>query len=379
VPTTDDHDPFENLTLDEDFVNSAEHKEGSARARLLASRWKQQPPQDTAWRAPVVPLRRSRSRWQLPLGIAVAAGLVLVSMNAGRIHSALYGADRAATATPLAPETARPSSAAPTPDDPDTPTLAHPFAGSPAAQWASGSAGIYVPPAHGVGVYSSSDVASYLRKARQFLVLTNLDPAVLRGGNPQAALDLIDPLQKQLLAEVKRNLAHPSAKGSATDLVTRFNPDQAQLIGTTVKVRGELAFKGDGDGGLDITADVTFVYPLRPGPHPVPSAAPSTPVRQASDSTDVTRSIVRRIYTLNVPNPHKWQHTPGTFFIQAWNPDIGNTACGVDNGFVNPEFPEEAPLDPRTGESPTGPAVDPYDRSKVPDPKRAGCGTLSRT
>ncbi|WP_037602230.1 SCO2583/SCO2584 N-terminal domain-containing protein [Streptacidiphilus rugosus] len=416
MPTTDDQlndqpeDPFEKLVLDEEFVRAAEHKEHSARSRMLAARWKHTPPKDTAFRAPVTPTRRRRlrrlvaGRWQAPLFVLLAAGLVAVAMNPKAVHdwalskapgtgsvsgNPFAGAGDTPTPSTAPNETTTPTAAPPTEFDPQTPTLEHPFAGSPADSWPSGANAITVPAARAVGVYSAATVASYLQHAKDFLVDSNLSPAVVGGGYPTAALALIDPDESKLLTSLRHELAHPSASGDGTELFSRFNPDQAIPIGDVVKIQGELSYRSDGSGGLAIHADVTFVYALKPGPHPTPwltgtSAAPSANAGQVSleqatpvaDDLDVARSIIRRIVDFQVADAHAYEHTPGKLWITQWNPDIGNSACGVSNGFINPEFPESMGADTA---SPSGPATDPYDRSKVPDDKQQGCGTLSRT
>ncbi|MCF2530685.1 SCO2583/SCO2584 N-terminal domain-containing protein [Yinghuangia soli] len=43
-------DPFEGLVLDEDFIRGATHTEGSARARMLAEKWRREPPRNTGFR-----------------------------------------------------------------------------------------------------------------------------------------------------------------------------------------------------------------------------------------------------------------------------------------------------------------------------------------
>lgn len=43
-------DPFEGLVLDEEFIKGAKETEPSARARMLAERWKHEPPENTGFR-----------------------------------------------------------------------------------------------------------------------------------------------------------------------------------------------------------------------------------------------------------------------------------------------------------------------------------------
>lgn len=413
-PSPGEPDPFEGLVLDEDFVRGAKQKEGSARARMLASKWRQEPPRDTSWRPDPTPRRRwyqrapkafttapgrrrLGGRWQAPLAVLLAVLLVAAGTNPLAVknwfvrqfggHSPAQPAAAAVPSPSLqAPETAPPTAAPTTP--PGTATATAPFAGSPAADWPEGAAAIVVPEAHAVGVYDSATVASYLQHAKDFLVDSNLDPSVLAGGYPTAAIGLLDPQDTRLRSLLKQELAHPSAKGDGTDFFSRFNPDQARLDGSVVKVQGELTFRGDGHGGLLIHADYTFVYPLLPGPQPAAPASPA-PASWTTGATgttgsggsagtdlDVARSIVRRIVDFDVPDATGYQHTPGTLWPTMWQQEIANSACGVFDGYITPQFPGSAP----TGPAPSGSPVDPYDRSSVPPTQGDGdCGTVTRT
>ncbi|MEW2620215.1 hypothetical protein [Streptomyces sp. NPDC048106] len=62
-------DAFEGLVLDEDFVRAAEASEPSARARMLAARWRAEAPEPQPWRADVPPAgwffsKIRRRRWR---------------------------------------------------------------------------------------------------------------------------------------------------------------------------------------------------------------------------------------------------------------------------------------------------------------------------
>jgi hypothetical protein len=62
------------------WADSAEHKEPSARARMLAARWKENPPEPQPFRAdpgPVAPRRSSWASTAIVLGCVVAVILVL--------------------------------------------------------------------------------------------------------------------------------------------------------------------------------------------------------------------------------------------------------------------------------------------------------------
>ncbi|WP_063857068.1 MULTISPECIES: hypothetical protein [unclassified Kitasatospora] len=81
-------DPFEGLVLDEEFVRSATVKEQSGRTRMLAARWKHQPPVDPGGRRSVNDgPKRSRTRgggskaWQTWLIVLAMIAIVLFSLQ----------------------------------------------------------------------------------------------------------------------------------------------------------------------------------------------------------------------------------------------------------------------------------------------------------
>ncbi|MET9506682.1 hypothetical protein ABZY42_34095 [Streptomyces sp. NPDC006622] len=69
VPEQGSHDGLEDVVLDEDFVRSAETSEPSARARMLAARWRAQEPEPQPWRSDEPPAgwffsKARRRRWR---------------------------------------------------------------------------------------------------------------------------------------------------------------------------------------------------------------------------------------------------------------------------------------------------------------------------
>ncbi|MER5862335.1 hypothetical protein [Kitasatospora sp. NPDC002040] len=86
-PRPSEHpDPFEGLVLDEEFVRAATMKEASGRTRMLAARWKQQPPVDPGGRRSVndgPKRRRARSGkgWQTWLIVLAMIAIVLFSLK----------------------------------------------------------------------------------------------------------------------------------------------------------------------------------------------------------------------------------------------------------------------------------------------------------
>ncbi|MFJ6719507.1 hypothetical protein [Streptomyces sp. NPDC091259] len=380
------------------FVRDAEAgvgevpKEPSARARMVTERlrrqdeervarergWKgrkaRQAAEPAGWRSgPAWQEREGRGKGKRRLkataAIVAIAALALVAVRPELVIDRLTGKtearEKAANAAPPAAETARPS-AAPSQEYPDRPTLREPFRGSPASQWADGAAGIEVPEATAVGGMSVGQVADALAKAKQFLVATNLDPAVLRGERPEAALRLLDPQDEELRQHLDASLAQPTRERDPLSLFTRYNPAELKPVGDVVKVRGRMWVEpGKEPGRADVKADYSFVHPF---------------VKVGGNPEDVARTIVRRELTLTVADPGQWRVTPGTVRLTSYRQDLGNSACDRYDGYVHPSFFSD-PAEPAGSEkAPSGPRVDPYDRSKsIGEGSQDECGTVSRS
>lgn len=358
------------------FVEDAERgrasapKEPSARARMVTERLRAQeargelPPgwrTGPAWQEMNGRATRRRRWWAIvgvPLAVAVAVVAVRPSLIPGDPFGTASEASDAAAASPLPAETAAPT-AAPGEADPDTPTVARPFAGSPAERWADGEAGITLPAATPVGTLTKAQVEQALRQTRRLLVDANLDPATLRGERPETALDVIEPRQKELLDLLRTALRKPDKKHDPLWMFSRFDPAEVRLAGDVVKTRGRMTFKEGEDASVAVHADYTFVYPL---------------VREGSD--EVARTIVRRVLDVEVSDPTRYQVTPGKIVVKRYDQEVGNTACDLHDGYLHPHFDSAEP----TGAPPTGPTTDPYDRSKdIPEDRREECGVVSRT
>ncbi|WP_285735784.1 hypothetical protein [Kitasatospora phosalacinea] len=409
MPTTDEprpddsvpgrpDDPFEGLVLDEEFVRSATAKEASGRARMLTERWKNDPPPENGpWRPttevrPVTEIRRSRWRRRarpvgrrpgrphpvrnalLVLGVvaAVLVGLVVTDRGGSK-------PPKSSALPTVGAETAPPSSAPPS-VDPDVPTPEHPWAGSPAEAWPNGVDGIGLPTSMpATGVFSAKQVAANVEAVKAYLVAGNLDPQVLSGGSVQHVLDLMDGPDAEDLAAA---LAHPSAEHDPTTWVSRFDPARAVPVTDQVKVQGRISFEGDGERGMLVHTDVTYVYALRPGPDAgkaVPgdggTALPAS-WAQVDRSRVVDREIVRRVQDFRFYDPKHYEVTPGKPRLGEGRSDFGNNRCDAHSGYLEPEF--EFTRAAATGPAPSGPATDPYDRTK---PLQDGeeCGTLTRS
>lgn len=421
-PTEQEPDPFADLVLDDDFVKGATVKEQSGRTRFLAAKWKKQPPEEQQpWRPPTEirrkrfarratrvdpwgnPVRKTKANWQAPVFVLLAVAVVLAGLNIDRLHDWYTGdstgqdggsgAVAPVSQKPVvtqAPETAAPT-AAPSTEAPQDPTVDQPWAGSPALSWPAGADAIVLPPAQATGTFSQDQVAAQLQTVKKLLVAANLDPATVAGGTPQAALDLMDR-QERVKAEAA--LAHPTDADDPTAWFSRFNPRTAIPVGNVVKVQGHTTFEGDGDHGLLVHTDYTFVYALTPGPdtyrpsqqsgHPTgaPAGSPSSSGSaqsvawlQLSGSTPVTREIVRREQDFRFYDPARYDVTAGKPVTAKAQSSFGDNYCEMGDGWLEPEFPQsDAGGDPSP---PSGPTSDPYDMSK-PLPDDGKCDTLSR-
>lgn len=334
----------------------------------------------------------------------LTVAVLLAALNIDGLRDWYHGGGGGApvSAPSVGPETAQPDSAPPT-LAPQTPTVDHPWAGSPAEGWPAGADAIVLPPAQAVGVFDADQVAAQLKLVKDFLVAANLDPAVVAGGRPQAALDLLDREEQD--GAVKA-LDHPDQANDATYLFSRFDPRDAIPIGD-VRIQSRMSVEGDGEKGVLIHTDVTFVYALRPGPDagrqqpgskPSASGRPAAPespksanpvswtltrAGDAAGGTQTARTIVRRADTYRFYNPARYRANPKKLNFSEFKSDTGNSACFVYDGFFHPQFDQFAPETLPGLETPDVPGTDPYDRITplpAPDPSAApACGTVSRS
>jgi hypothetical protein len=336
------------VTLDEDFIRSATIKEPSARARMLTQKWSQQQASQAqasqALDASPPPRRRSRRIARAVTG----GGLALAIVAAGTV--ALYPQWRTSGPTPPAQ---RAAPVAPPDSYPEeTVNPAAPFAGSPAAKFATGDAGVTLPAARAVGGFSASEVAKALALARRYFVAANLDPATVTGDSPKAVLALLDPVGPR--RELAKALRAPSKENDPLSWLSRFNPDETALAGTTIKVNGKTEYRVRPGRELVVHMDYLVVYAVR---------------RARSRDREATRVVVRRILDFSTFRGRKT--TPGTVWPTRLDPEFSGAGCDTDGGFLHPEYSSDP-----AGLDPSGPLEDPYDQSREPNAK--GCHRVTR-
>jgi hypothetical protein len=157
------------------------------------------------------------------------------------------------TVIPLAPEGRVPGTA-------DAEYL---YAHSPAAQFRIGAEGIPLPASRRTAHFSDSQVVTALTTAKDYLVRSSLYPEVLTGQQVRPVRVLLDPDQ---LDQFDGSFAHPAADGrhAPTGWLVRFDPARAELADRKIRVRGALQAAEVDAATLEVTADHTFVYALRP-------------------------------------------------------------------------------------------------------------------
>ena len=295
---------------------------------------------------PPAPPRGPRSSarrriWSWVIAVVVLAGLAGAVLAISRVAKP-GSADNTPVTNGPTPSSSTPAAASLLPSA----TVAAPFLGTPAQSYANGAAGIVIPPAHAVGRYSAAQVASAYRMTRKLLVAAHLDPNALRGGSPTAFANLLIPQERTHFASQLDiiGLSSDGSQKSTRSWVTSFAPGSTQLVGSVIKVDGTMRATTGMNGPwhvLRIHADYLFVYPVeRPG-------QPLT----------LTRVVVR--YVAN--DDFAAYDDPGGSLEPWWRLvdwfDAG-ALCGINDGYVHPQFPRAPPGKVR----PTGAPINPYDQ-----------------
>ncbi|MGW8885140.1 hypothetical protein [Streptomyces sp. NPDC055749] len=333
-------------------------KEPSARARDVARRMREEPAPPEPWRGYTPARPKRRKGWYL-VGLLASLALLVVAVDPGQVAGWLGGDEGRGESRGVGRDAPSAAGAA-GPDE--RPTLDEPFRGSPAAGWASGTAGITLPTAKATGWMSAAQVEKALERTLDFLAASSLDPEVLGGERPDRAIALINPHQRDVQDYLKAAFRAPDEENDPLLLFSRFKPSHARLVGDSIRTRGRMTAREGERGALQVTADVTYVYPV---------AAPG--------GDEVERTIVRRELVLNWDDPAKVITERGTFSLVSYRTDTANGGCESSGGYLTPVFGAGNPAAGTDG----GPAVDPYDRETSMDERMKsadeGCGTVTRS
>lgn len=296
-----------------------------------------------------------RSTAALTVILVLVGLLVLVLLDPGRFRSVLdFGSAAAPTASPVGDSAARPATELGNTPPPVSPVIridpAHPFAGSPAADYPSGIAGLRMPAAKRVGAFSAKEVVLALDLTRRYFAATRLDPKVIAGQYPTGVFALFEPHGRELLDPLRRGLRQPTAKDDPTLYVTRLDPRQDVLHGSVVKVNGTATVRVGTPDQLIVSIDVLVVYATR----------------RVDGPQEVTRVVLRQQQDLHTFHHNGRNMTPGLIWPGASGLVWSGVTCEPD-GYTHPQYPSE-------WQSTVGPSGDdPYD-ARQPLQGELGCG-----
>ncbi|MER5749984.1 hypothetical protein [Streptomyces sp. NPDC002088] len=242
-------DEYRSVVFDESFVRAARIQEYSAQERMADHT-------PAVRRRPTLRRGLSRQAFILVLLIAVAFGTAIYMgvRNPYQTPAAQQPAEPLRmTVIPLAPQSKVPGAA-----DPE-----YLYAHSPAAQFRIGAEGIPLPASRRTAHFSDSQVVTALTTAKDYIVRSSLDPEVLTGQQVRPVRVLLDSGQ---LDQFDQSFDHPTADGrhAPTGWLVRFDPAQAELADRKIRVQGTLSAAETDSSTLEVTADHTFVYALRP-------------------------------------------------------------------------------------------------------------------
>ncbi|WP_433547728.1 hypothetical protein ACQPZG_23645 [Streptomyces sp. CA-294286] len=372
IPNSGDDD-YPSVVFDESFVRAARLQESSASERVAdhAPAVRPLPPEPVAPTATAVVGNGRAHVLLLVLLVALAFGTAIYLGARTPVPSA--ASDRRpeplrATVIPLAPAEGVPGG-----------TPAQLLRHSPAAQFRTGAEGIQLPVARRTAHFSESQVLAALTTAKDYLVQSSVDPGVLVGKALRPVRILLDPDQ---LDEFDASFAAPQSarRGgapAAAGWLVRFDPAEVALTGTA-RVNGTLRATEIAPDVLDVTADHTFVYPLRPATGPGRERADGASLftvrrelRFRYDAEDLRRHRTELVSSYTVAGPHACAAATGA--QQFWQPLLaGPRAASPGVPAAKTPAPSTAPP-PSTVPAPSAawPGTDPYTAS------RAVCGTLS--
>ncbi|MEU2163136.1 hypothetical protein QRN89_11560 [Streptomyces chengbuensis] len=339
-------DEYRSVVFDESFVRAARLQEFSAQERMgdHARAVRSRPGRG--------PRNGPRQFLVLVLLIAMAFGTALYMgvRHPYRPPEAQPVQALHSTVVPLAPEGTVPGG------DP-----AGLYARSPAAGFRAGAAGITLPAVRHTKNFSDDQVMTALTIAKDYLVASSLDPAVLTEGAVRPVRVLLDPDQ---LNQFDRSMSAPENDGrhAATGWLVRFDPGRIALAAPEVRVQGTLAFAEAGPDALEVTSDHTFAYTVRQAG----TGAGTTAGTDGRDDDRASLFTVRRQLQFRFDRDDLRTHRAELLTSYA---EAGPMSCSADAADMMQPLPAGGRA---TGEGPAG--TDPYETGRA---AAAVCGTLA--
>ena len=292
---------------------------------------------------------RFRQTAALTVILVLVGLLVLVVQDPGRFRSALNFGPATAPANGDSAAGASPRPRVPSIDP------AHPFAGSPAADWPAGIAGLKLPSAGRVGSFSAAQVATMVNLTKRYIAATRLDPKVIAGEYPTGVFAVVDPESTDFQTRLRDALRRPATSRDPVSYITRLDPRLDMLHGSVVKVNGIVNVRERLRGELVVTTDSLIVYA----------------VRRAAPASEVTRVVLREqleFVSFALYTPARGASPVSGRVI--WS----GASCAAPDGYLHPVYPSK-----RKDVGDTDPDADPYDTSRpIADGPSERCGSISR-
>jgi hypothetical protein len=328
--------------------SSAKERKGNPLTRRLAER-RRRKAMIKQWRAPQY--RRGYRPGARAVTVLLVVGVVAVAAVLAQTDVLNLRPGHSAGTTPVSLMPAPAHSTLPTDL---TSGAGDPFAGSPAAAYADGAAGIMFPSARATAGFSKKDVQLLFLKTHALLTASFLDPVTLFGGGTESFARQLDPDQRR---NFTRSLRSRDPKKNLRSWLMSFAPKSSQLTGSVIKVHGKTTLSKATRQGLHgalVKVNYIFVYPVhRPG-------LPDTTIRVVAHLTGEV------FHARDARGEWTW--------VYRWGSSNANTRCDAEDGYVHP-FYEDSQPDPTAR---TGPPVDPYDLSEDTG-AHGGCQTASQT
>ncbi|KNB53035.1 hypothetical protein [Streptomyces caatingaensis] len=326
---------YRSVVFDESFVRAARLQEFSARERMDDH-------------APAVRTRHvwarlgaSRQLLLLVLLIALAFG---TAVYMGLRHP--YKEPRPPSAEPLRTAVVPLAPRGTVPGGTAGELLAH----SPAARFRQGPDAVVLPAVRRTRNFSEALVMTALATAKEYTVKSAVERSVITGGDDRAVRLLLTPDQ---LEQYDRSLDRPADDGqhAATGWLVRFDPARTVVDDTPVRADGAFSVTEVSPAVLEVSADHTFVYAVRPAGAPADASSLFT-----------VRRIVHFRFDRDDLRDHHVQVLQSTV-------EAGPESCGADDA---------AYLQPlaagRTADNAHQPATDPYATGRQ---ATALCGVLA--